>query len=275
MLGQYESAISIAQRACEDFREIGDVLYEAKLDMGIGQARLAQGLLEEAVDILYSALERLQKAGAPHAQAECFWLLGRARCEAGQLEEAAGLLEHALEMVRAIGDRDDEFRVLTDIARLKTQSGAAEDGLQAANEATVIAQQLSNQHGLGMTLVEKARAYLKLKQPDAALPVLEQAIAILNETQSGEAWRAYWLLASILQCSGDDNAGNTKKARGALDQALKRLEEIREELGAADETRRTAATHARADVAKDLHAMLMRDGQALQAKQVARSWLLE
>lgn len=274
-LGQYESAISIAQRAREDFREIGDALYEAKLDMGIGQARLAQGLYDEAVDILSSSLECLQKIGAPHAQAECLWLLGRARCEAGPASEAARLLENALAMVRSIGDRDDEFRVLTDIARLKTQNGAAEEGLQAAAEAIVIAQQLCNQHGLGMALVEKARAHLRLGQPEAALPAVEQAIAILKETQSGEAWRAHWLLASILERFAEYDIGNTHKVVDTLDHALKLLEEMRKQFGAEDEVRRVTATRARAAVARDLHALLIRDGQLQRARQVARSWLLE
>lgn len=153
--GRYETAIELATRG-DDAQRLSDATGEAQMELGIGQARLAQGLHAEAIEFLVRAKDRLRMIGDTHCEAEAYWLLGRARCELGQLDDARKLLERALEMILEVGDRDDEFRILTDLARVATAEGDGQTALQFAENAVVIAEQLNNRDGLGVALVETA-----------------------------------------------------------------------------------------------------------------------
>src|SRR5205814_1015379 len=50
--GRYETAISLASRARTDFHSVGDARGVAQMEMGLGQARVAQGLYGEGLEML-------------------------------------------------------------------------------------------------------------------------------------------------------------------------------------------------------------------------------
>jgi len=274
--GQYETAVNLAVRARDYFRSAGDASGEAKLNMAIGQARIAQGLYSEGITFLNRTLESLKVIGDAHGEAESLWLLGRAHGEAGQYTQAAEVLGRALEIVRTIGDRDDEFRILTDIARVRVNDGDDEGGLRAADQAVAIAEELRNRDGLGAALVESARARLRLNQPARALEEIERAVKLLDWTGSGERWRGYWALGLILDAvSGSGASQHGELSLMALRSSVALLDEIREQVDAADVARRTGITRALSAPARDLQAMLLRLGLTAEAKIVASRWLLD
>jgi len=59
--GDYEKAIRIAVRARADSTAIGDIAGEARANIGIGQARIAQGLEQEGLSFVRRAIERLHE----------------------------------------------------------------------------------------------------------------------------------------------------------------------------------------------------------------------
>lgn len=267
--GRYETAIEMALRARDDAQRLGDANGEAKMDMGIGQARIAQGLHEEGIVLLRRAQEKLHAVGATHGEAETFWLLGRAYCELGRLEEARKLLTQAYEQILEIGDRDDEFRVMTDLARLSLAESDAAAALRFVESATAIAEELHNRDWIGVILTVKAAALLALGQLDESASTIEQALKSLEEIESGERWRAYWVKAQIQEAK----APSLPEALPALTTTMELLDEIRQQL-AQDEARFATITQARRVPATEFHAMLTRFGLLERADQVAKSWRL-
>ncbi|MFN0111060.1 MAG: AAA family ATPase [Blastocatellia bacterium] len=265
--GRYETAIEMAGRARDDAQRLGDANSEAKMDMGIGQARIAQGLHEEGIALLKRAQEKLRIVGATHGEAETYWLLGRAHCEIGKLEDSRKLLTKAYEMILDIGDRDDEFRVMTDLARLSMAEDDAASALQFAESAMAIAEELNNRDWLGVILTEQAAALLALGQLDAALTAITRALLLLEETESGERWRAYWAKAKIME------AQNSPEALAALSETVALLDNIRQQT-AQDESRFATITRARRAPAMEFQAMLARLGQTEKARQLAENWRL-
>jgi DNA-binding winged helix-turn-helix (wHTH) protein/tetratricopeptide (TPR) repeat protein len=274
--GRYEGAIRLANHARAHFRAAGDVDGEAKMNLGIGQARIGQGLLEEGIELLSRTLEKFRLIGDTHCEAESLWLLGRAHSECGRFEEAGLLLLGSLEIVQQVSDRDDEFRVLTDIARLKIGQQEYLAGLGAADQAIEIAEELQNRDGIGFALVERARAYLNLNRPQKALEAAERAVMLLDETESGERWRAYWTLATVLDQVTEKRAlRNKDRALQALRRSIELLREVRDEIDESDRRRREGVTRARSGPAGDLQKLLLRLDSKTEADDITSEWLLD
>src|SRR5205085_4150980 len=128
----------------------------------------------------------------------------------------------------SVGDRDDEFRMLTDLARLRLATGGHAEALALATEAAAIADELHNVDGLGTVLLEQARAYAALGTEEEALRQAKHALKLLEETGSGERWRGYQILASLLEQRPD--AQSKREALEARRRSVGSLGELREQL---------------------------------------------
>jgi tetratricopeptide (TPR) repeat protein len=271
--GQYETAIQLARSTREEFRRIGDVVGEGKAEMGIGQARIAQGVLEEGVAILERTFERLRTCGDAHCEAEMLWLLGRGHAEAERQVRAMALLSDALEGARRVEDRDDEFRILTDLARLKVDAGDPRAGLEDADRAVAIAKGLRSRDGLGAALAERAQALLALDRPLVALEAAETAVALLEQTGSGERWRGYWALGLATGALERRGAGNGSSLEALL-RCVALLDSARDQLPAADQTRRSAVARARQRPLRDCYDALVGAGRTSEAADLGTRWAL-
>jgi DNA-binding winged helix-turn-helix (wHTH) protein/tetratricopeptide (TPR) repeat protein len=232
-LGDYETAIQLAVRARTDSITIGDTNGEAKANMGIGQARVAQGLYDEAISFLTRAIEQLKAIGDAHCEAECLWQLGRARTETGAIDEADLLLERALTMVREIGDRDDEFRILIDRARLEIARTDLDAATESALAAARIATTLNNEEGTALADVELARVELARGNAQPAAEIAHRAVAVLEQSQSSERLHG-WLVRGHISRS----AGDSRQATLLHGKAVEFLERVREQLDPDDTARR-------------------------------------
>ncbi len=271
--GRYEGAIELALRARDDFRGVGDARGEAQMDLGIGQARLAQGLYDEAVELLKHAQESLRRVGDTHLEAEAQWLLGRAYCELGQYSPAEAHLTGALLTIReSIGDRADEFRMLTDLARLRLALGEAEFALALATEAVGSADELHNGDGLGLALIEQARAQFALGDVAEALNGLRRGLSLLEESGAGECWRGYQALALVLEQAPDEKS--QREAVEALRSCVRLLNEMREQIAKADAGRGAVFRRTRGLWAEKLAAKLRQQGVSAEAETLARAWEL-
>lgn len=92
--GDYESSIRLAVRARADAIAVGDVAGEARANIGIGRAKLAQGLEQEGRSFVTRAIERLH-------------ILDRTVPPPGNSATPA-IVDHAMTMVRNAGARADE-----------------------------------------------------------------------------------------------------------------------------------------------------------------------
>jgi tetratricopeptide (TPR) repeat protein len=200
-----------------------------------------------------------------HCEAEALWALGRAHSGAGHNAQAATLLQRSLEMLRVIGDRDGELRVLIDLTRLRLAEADHPSAEQTADLAIAIAEQLKSRDGLGAALAERCNARLATGRVQEAVSDGEEAVALLDETRSGDRWRGYWALARALN--------DPIRSIELLERAVAALTEMREQIDPVDTLRRTAFTRARSGPAHDLHGLLLNAGQTTQAEAIAKDWL--
>jgi tetratricopeptide (TPR) repeat protein len=271
--GHYETAVDLALKARDDFHRMDDLHGQARLLMGIGQARVAQGLYDEGLGLLGRASEMARSIGAGHCEAETLWLTGRALVETGRVAAALALLRRALSRVEEIGDDDDRFRILTDFARAYLASDEPAEALAAADQSAALARSLGNREGLALSLVERSRALLATGRPAEALAEAREAALVLDDTGSGERWRAAWALGlARLACGAADEA--REEAVAALRRATTLLSEMRAELGASDRERRALVTAARSGPARDLVPLLREMDRQAEARSVAEDWSL-
>ena len=265
--GRYEFAVRLAEAARDAFQSVGDSFGEAKADLAIGQARVAQGLYEEGCVYLRRTRDATRELGDAHCEAEAIWLLARAEVERGLHAEGAVHLEDALHVVRGVGDRDDEFRMLIDLAAARSAGGDHTSALDTADEAIAIAHSLESADGEGAAAAVRAWALLGLGREREAVESGRRAVALLEETRSGERWRGHWALGASLAATAEADA-----ACDALRRTVALLAAVRDELPAGDSARRAALTKARAEPVRALvnHLRwLKRDGEA---EELARQW---
>ena len=177
------------------------------------------------------------------------------------------LLEEALDVVRGVGDRDDEFRMLIDLAAARSGGGDHAGALRTADEATAIAHELGSAEGEGAAVAARAWALLGLGRGDEAVEAGRQAVALLEETRSGERWRGHWALGAALAAAGESEA-----ACDALRRAVALLAAVRDDLPGDNAQRRAGVTRARVEPARALVRQLRAVGRDAEAEEIARQW---
>jgi tetratricopeptide (TPR) repeat protein/tRNA A-37 threonylcarbamoyl transferase component Bud32 len=269
--GRYQQAYALALAAHGDFRAVGDATGQAKMSMALGQTRLLQGLPEEALGYFNRTVLRLEDIGDRHCEAETLWLAGRACTELGRLEDADTRIDRALDLIVAVGDRDDEFRFLIERARLRLAQGRHRAALDEATRARTIADELDSRDGVAYADTEIAAALLAGGDSLAALARAEDAARSLRRLESGEHWRADWLLA---RCRLAATPEQPQAALAALASGHDACDQVVAELDPDDEARRQRARRSRQGLAADYVGVLARTGELALARSVAAAWSL-
>jgi tetratricopeptide (TPR) repeat protein/tRNA A-37 threonylcarbamoyl transferase component Bud32 len=267
--GRYQQAYALALAAHGDYRAVGDAPGQAKMSMAMGQTRLLQGLPEEALGYFNRTVLRLEDIGDRHCEAETLWLAGRACTELGRLEDADTRIDRALDLIVAVGDRDDEFRFLIERARLRLAQGRHRHALDEATAAAAIAGELDSRDGVAYAQTEMAAALLAAGDHAAALALAEPAARSLRRLESGEHWRADWVLA---RCRLAGAPGQPQAALAALASAHDACEQVVAELDPDDGARRQRARRSWQPLAADYAAVLARAGDGALAAGVAATW---
>lgn len=267
--GRYQQAYALALAAHGDFRAVGDAAGQAKMSMALGQTRLLQGLPEEALGYFNRTVLRLEDIGDRHCEAETLWLAGRACAEMGRLEDADTRIDRALDLIVAVGDRDDEFRFLIERARLRLAQGRHRAALDVAGAARAIADALDSRDGVAYAETEMAAALLADGDSAAALALAEPAARSLRRLESGESWRADWVLARCRLAAVPDQP---HAALAALASAHDACDQIVAGLDPDDEARRQRARRSWRPLAADYARVLAQSGDSALAGAVALAW---
>lgn len=273
--GNYEAAIEYARAARREAQIVGEPYNESVALMRIAKARIAQGFAAEAERDLRETWKKQKDLDAPHAQAETVWMRGRARLAQGKTSEAAEDFKTALAMIQTVGDRDDEFRILIDQAALEDALGMHTQALNLAEQAAEIAAEIGVDEGVGESLIEKSAALLKLAKGDEAVAAAREAVRLLEESESGERWRAHYALARALQKSNKNSREISTEVENSLRRAVEILDWMRAQFAAEEERRYVEFTAARNAPARDLYALLKTANRRAEADEIRRQWLIE
>ncbi|MEM6705717.1 MAG: AAA family ATPase [Acidobacteriota bacterium] len=268
MRGNYEESIRLAHHAHDLSLQVDDAWGCARARLGVGQARVEQGLYEEGIRELESAVERLSTLGDSHCEAESWWLLGRAYGATGRAEAGEDLVERGLETVTRIGDRDDMTRMLIDLAQLQRLLGELDDAEDNAREAESIAAELDNPECVAAALAERSEVERSRGAFGEAVCLARAAHAAIEGLPSAGAWQIDLCLARALA----DDGGSAEAQIEALERATKALLAMRDQLASDDADRRAAMTRTRSRAVLRLSDLLEEAGRDREARSLRRDW---
>jgi class 3 adenylate cyclase/tetratricopeptide (TPR) repeat protein len=161
--GKWDEAITLAGRARDTFRKIGDDTNALIVSLNIAEVLSDQGRSDEAGPVFYESIDARRAVGIPLEIAEALSLLGRHEARVGKFTQAHACLDEAGALYEEHGD---EFGHLTTDARvveLLALEGrgvdvvtAAADALDRAERvagASVLEAALHRQRGFGLAQI--------------------------------------------------------------------------------------------------------------------------
>lgn len=226
-LQDHARAADFARRACEFGTRVGaDASSQVASQICLGQALLAARDEATARGVLERALRQsIQALGPGHPQTRrvVLWL-AEAAAAAGDLDGARRLLEGVVgDQLPRLGERDeaDMCRAVDATARLLDRGGnpAAGDALRT-KLVDARRRQFGERHPhVASTLVHLATARQREKEHQAALPLFEAALEILEATNGPHHpdFAALLTLLAESQRAADDPAGAERSLARALD----------------------------------------------------------
>lgn len=200
--GKPQEALNLYQAALLLMREGGDRAGEAWTLIGmavvyqtIGQPMKALSLYQEILPLMREVDNRAGEATALSNMAILYRILGRPI-------EALHIYQEALQIHREVGYRSGEVATLNNIAQLLQQMQCYAEALKAFEQSVALGQLLFHPASEAAGLVGMALLlYQHLKRPEGAISYMEQAIAVLMQTDLSQdaAGRTIEKLQDMLQ----------------------------------------------------------------------------
>ena len=183
----FDLALEHYHRAVGLYRSLEDRSGEADLLNKLGSVEFNRGNYADAISYFREALPMHQGLGNRSMEGEDLNDMGIAYNYLQQHEEALPLLEKAIEIHSQLGNRRLEAiamsnRAATFYALGRRNPGAYERAVQEARNAGAIARDIECRFTEVWALNWEALAQQELGRPELALPLLDQAVTLLDET---------------------------------------------------------------------------------------------
>lgn len=220
--GRIREALEAFRATLSHAEELGSVDFTATSLGNIGGCELSLGRWSEAADSLHRALTLYRQAGSRNGEANVLVSLSLLGTRTGRSEDAAYYSTLALRIARDIGDQRIESDALMASG---VAAGCREDwaGAEAQlGDAVSLAERCGYERGLPESMVELARARLRLGDPRQALRAAERAWRSADEMRHGPslATAAAMLAEAHLELGSYGTASEwATRARDNADQA--------------------------------------------------------
>jgi DNA-binding CsgD family transcriptional regulator len=204
--GDVYSSLAAARAGLERAERVNDPELLARAIGRVASAEqftleITPGLLERGVELEQSLPRQLEYPESPIVA------LGRRLALLGELTKAREIISREEEKASARGDEGTRGLLLFYLIMLEWQAGRWQRGLERAEAALALAEQLGDEQYKGMVLYGRATILAYLGQVDEAHAVAAEALAIAETT--GDAQFSVWnssLLGFIALSLGDISA---------------------------------------------------------------------
>ena len=214
-LGEPSVALGFYERSRAVDPSLGDDPY---LALRIGRARLAlEGRGEAELEHASAALAESDPATAAVAEL----LRGEVIWQRGEHDRAFGHFERARELDQGLPVSPEKLIVVSQVARFLTLAGQWREGLELAEQAIAMAEELGDREWLSDALNTRGVARSNLGDPES-IGDLERSLALGLELGSARALRAYINLGSILA----DSVGDLARAEAVTREGLELAERL-------------------------------------------------
>lgn len=186
----FDDAMEHYHRALELYRGLADRSGEADLLNKVGSVEFNRGNYADAISYFQKALPMHQELGNRSMEGEDLNDMGISYNYLQQPERALPLLEQAIEIHSQLGNRRLEAiatanRAATFYAQGRQDPSAYERAVLEARKAGAVARDIECRFTEVWALNWEALAHQELGRTELALPLLEQAVALLDETVGG------------------------------------------------------------------------------------------
>jgi class 3 adenylate cyclase/tetratricopeptide (TPR) repeat protein len=237
------------RRVLEEAREAGEATIEGKALTALAEvALLREANLPKATELIDAALEALPEDGrfaALSVRAQIAWFVG-------DFETQQQVTEEALELAQQRGRKDLEAQALNDLWKVYHHQNRLDEAEDLMKRALELAEESGSIVARAQALHSVGTFHLERREPDLALPFLEESRALFGE--AGDAWmlgRTLNTLAWAAQQQNDQVAEERflrdairllkpLEDRGALCESQRALAEVLIRKGKLDEAERLA-----------------------------------
>jgi tetratricopeptide (TPR) repeat protein len=214
--GRPQEALAHKEKALALFAQIGDPARRALAHGEVGTALAALGRLREARVYHEQALAMHRELGSRRHEGVELSYLGVTLHRLGLVEEAERAHEEALAIHRAEKSRRSEGADLLHLGYIAHERNALDEGRGRFDAALAILREVNDRALLGVALGYKGALEVDAGRPEAAGPLLHQALAVHAEVRSPRHEATTWLhFAKHHAALGEDVA-----ARRALETSL-------------------------------------------------------
>ncbi|HEY0377993.1 MAG TPA: CHAT domain-containing tetratricopeptide repeat protein [Pyrinomonadaceae bacterium] len=177
-LNEYQAALDNYSEALRLYEGIGNRDLVALNKFLIGKVLFKQGEFDRALAYYRESSDLSRAVGDRVVEAHALKGFATVYFSRGDVGNALAQFRAALEIYRQLGNRRSQAYVLNDIGHIHLSSGDAPGALASFQEALPLMRETGDRHGEALTLFNSARAESARDNPTAALPLVEDSIAL-------------------------------------------------------------------------------------------------
>ncbi len=181
--GAYKNALDHHQRSLQTREKIGDLSGQSGSLNNIGLVYQALQQPVEAMEYLLKSLKIAEKTNLPEDLAYPLSNLGELFQELGQPDRALEYYQRGLAVAQQSTDRAIESTLLKNVGQMQAQLGNFEQAKQHLEESLKLCEQTGNLHDMGMTLLAMGQVYTLFDQYKPAGKALTKALKIMEQLQ--------------------------------------------------------------------------------------------
>lgn len=202
---QYEKAMKYYLKALKMYREIGGHDVEvANILNNIGMVYTRLGNYDIALEHYWESLEMRERIGHPQPVAASLNNIGQLYSQMKDYSQALHYFNLSQEIRKKINDRRGVVKNLINIGDIYLKTGRPDQGVASLREALEISEAINYRRGSCNASVTLGQYYQKINDTGAALPFLENGIALARGLKSKEMLNdACRSLASLYAAKGD------------------------------------------------------------------------
>jgi DNA-binding SARP family transcriptional activator len=215
--GDSHRALARYQLALTGFRQVRDRGGEVDVLSNMAQMEMDRGHHDEAQHLLDQAFALSRSLRAPRIAAQIENRLGELYLCTNDTWRAERAFRSVLRIVRDEGDLVGEAYALAGLGTVSTRMGRYELAQADLSAAVSLSQHMPSKLVHGRILLASAELYLAKEAPEAATPLISEALKVFSEIGPAPVWRARFL---ELKARIEEAAGNPQAAAADRDQAL-------------------------------------------------------
>jgi diguanylate cyclase (GGDEF)-like protein len=272
MLGDYEKALAMADRANRLAETRGDGLLQSRAERNLANAHLRLNRYDRALDHAGRALALARSAGARLDEARAVRLTGIVYDELGEYPRALTSYLEAQRAFEALGSWKDVASTLNNVGIVYQKTKDFDHALDCYSRALTVEQKMGEKRAVSNTLNNIGVVHFDRKNYPAALEYYLRALDI--ERDLGSDWGIGIALANIAEA--EEKLGRTDAALEHYRQALALSRKAADQWGVATVLKSVGTIHAaqgRFDLASGEIEQALAIAREIKAREVVRDCL--